>query len=153
MNKSPGFLDIDTFALIVFGIVTTLFCVTHLHAGEVRTIKLNQTTVGTIYVTPGRSTVLSFPTKPAKVVLGNQGVFAIEYVESDLAIAALSAASHSDLFVYLDGRRFAFNLVTVSKGGDTIVLVRDAVEGPPVMVFQRKTPKLRSGVPRKAFHE
>ena len=79
-----------------------------------------------ILVAPGRSVILSFPTKPTKVILGNQGVFAVEYVENDLAIAALSAHAGSDLFVYLEGRRFAFNLMSVPAGGDSIVLVRDA---------------------------
>ena len=93
-------------------------------------MKLDQTTVARVYVSPGRSTILSFPSKPDKVILGNQGVFAVEYVENDLAIAALSGRSRSDLFVYLEGRRFAFDLEAVPGGGDTIVLVRDAIEGP-----------------------
>lgn len=128
MKRIVEFFDPDTFAMIVFGILITLFCIEHVHAGQVRTVRLNQTTVARIHVSPGRSTVLSFPTKPAKVILGNQGVFAIEYVENDLAIAALSSNSRSDLFVYLDGRRFAFDLDTVAKNPDTIVLVRDAPE-------------------------
>ena len=144
MKKIADFLDIDTFALIVFCVVIILFCVTHAHAGEVRTVKLNQTSVGRIFLSPGRSTVLSFPTKPAKVILGNQGVFALEYVENDLAIAALTQHSHSDLFVYLDGRRFAFDLVTVSGGGDTIVLVRDALEEPlNALILEKKATKRR----------
>ncbi len=128
MKNFFNFFDLDTFVLIITTIVIAIVFLQHVHAGEVRTVRLNQTTVARIHVSPGRSTVLSFPTKPAKVILGNQGVFAIEYVENDLAIAALSQKSHSDLFVYLDGRRFAFDLSAVPSGADTIVLVRDADE-------------------------
>ncbi len=124
------FLDVDFTAMFVFSVLVAFFCYHHAHAKGVRTVKLDQMTVARILVSPGRSTILSFPSKPAKVILGNQGIFAVEYVENDLAIAALSARSHSDLFVYLEGRRFAFDLEAVPAGGDTIVLVRDALEAP-----------------------
>lgn len=137
MKRFLGFLiemfsDLNFTAMVVFSIIFALFCFHHVHAQEVRKdvrmVKLDQTTVARILVSPGRSTILSFPSKPAKVILGNQGVFAVEYVENDLAIAALSGHSHSDLFVYLQGRRFAFDLTAIPVGGDTIVLVRDAVQ-------------------------
>lgn len=121
---------LEAVLLVILPLLALLFCFHNAHAGTVRTVKLNQTLVAKIFVSPGRSTILSFPTKPTKVILGNQGVFAIEYVESDLAIATLTSHSDSDLFVYLDGRRFAFDLVTVPLDGDTIVLVRDTDEGP-----------------------
>lgn len=134
------FLDIDFLAMVILSILFSLFCYRQAHAKDVRTVKLDQTSVARVYVAPGRSTILSFPSKPAKVILGNQGVFAVEYVENDLAIAALSGHSHSDLFVYLEGRRFAFDLESVTGGGDTIVLVRDAIE-PPKPAPSPKTPK------------
>ncbi|MBI2712746.1 MAG: hypothetical protein HYX41_07840 [Bdellovibrio sp.] len=156
MKKFVAFWDLNFFSLMVFVTFVSLFLYQHVHAGDVRTVKLSQTTVGRIYIMPGRSTVLSFPTKPAKVILGNQGVFAIEYVENDLAIAALTQHSHSDLFVYLDGRRFAFDLATVSTGGDTIVLVRDAIEGPSHHPFQNSRSNNKRGLfqsNRKVAHE
>ena len=122
------FYDINFLAMVVLSVLFALFCFRHVHAAGVRTVRLDQTSVAHIYISPGRSTILSFPSKPAKVILGNQGVFAVEYVENDLAIAALSGRSHSDLFVYLEGRRFAFDLTAIPNGGDTIVLVRDAIE-------------------------
>jgi hypothetical protein len=97
-------------------------------AKEARTLKLTEKQVANIAVTPGKTTVLSFPSRPTKVILGNRGVFAVEYVENDIAIAALSPSAHSNLFVYLEGRRFAFNLSTNSGIGDEIILVRDASE-------------------------
>lgn len=93
-----------------------------------RTVFLSDKKMQPITVGAGRSTILSFPSKPAKVILGNQGMFAVEYVENDLAIAALRHPASSNLFVYLEGRRFGFELRTTSEGGDQIVLVRDSDE-------------------------
>lgn len=96
---------------------------------EARTVRLNDKTVERILVTPGRTTVLSFPSKPSKVILGNRGNFTIEFVENDIAVAALSASARSNLFVYLQNRRYAFDLRIAPLEGDEIVLVRDAIEG------------------------
>lgn len=101
-----------------------------LAATGARTVYLSETDMASIRILPGRCTILSFPIKPSKVILGNQGLFAVEYVENDLAITALRASVRSNLFVYMEGRRFAFDLTTVLSGGDEIVLVRDTVEKP-----------------------
>lgn len=98
-------------------------------AKEARTVRMNDKRMEPVFVPIGKSSILSFPTKPTKVILGNQGLFGIEYVERDLAISPLRVGAHSNLFVYLDGRRFGFNLRTTSAdGGDEIILVRDAEE-------------------------
>ena len=99
-------------------------------AAKARTVYLSETDMASIRVVPGRSTILSFPIKPNKVILGNQGMFAVEYVENDLALAALRGEARGNLFVYMEGRRFAFDLSTVSGSGDEIILVRDVVEMP-----------------------
>jgi hypothetical protein len=94
-----------------------------------RTLYLNDTKMGTIYVSPNRTAILSFPTKPSKIILGQKSLFAVEYVEQDLAISPLKVPASSNLFVYLEGRRFGFNLVSGS-GGDDIVVIKDAEEKP-----------------------
>ncbi len=110
--------------------VVLLLAVTSLcsWAKNARTIHLNDRKTENIFVTPGKSVILNFPSRPTKVILGNKGLFAVEYVEQDLALNALKYPAHSNAFVYLEGRRFGFNLTTVSDGGDEIVLVRDTVE-------------------------
>ena len=113
-------------AAIVF---FALLCVSVGSSKDARTVRLNEKTVGKITVTPGRTTILSFPSKPTKVILGNQGNFAIEYVENDIAIAALTASAKSNLFIYVDNRRYAFDLISSPSGGDEIVIVRDSLEG------------------------
>jgi hypothetical protein len=95
-------------------------------ASKARTVFLTDKKMERVSVSPGRSVIISFPTRPTKVIVGNQGLFAVEYVENDLAIAALQSPAHSNLFVYLEGRRFGFDLRTTGGDGDEIVLVRDA---------------------------
>lgn len=97
-------------------------------AKTARTIHLNDTKTENVFISPEQSVILNFPTHPSKVILGNKGSFAIQYVESDLAVSALKFPASSNLFVYLDGRRFGFDLKTVASGGDEIVLVRDSAE-------------------------
>ena len=69
--------------------------------------------------------------KPTKVILGSRGLFAIEYVENDVAIAPLTPQARSNLFAYVEGRRFAFDLVPAGAAADEVVLVRDAVDTKP----------------------
>jgi hypothetical protein len=97
-------------------------------ASKARTLYLTDKKMEPIYVGLGKSTILSFPSRPTKVILGSKGMFAIEYVENDIALAALTSPAHSNLFVYLEGRRFGFDLRTTGEGGDEIILVRDADE-------------------------
>ena len=97
-------------------------------ARKARTIYMNDKKMEPISVGLGRSTILSFPMKPNKVIFGNQGLFAVEYVDNDLAIAALRPGAHSNLFVYVEGRRFGFDLATSGGAGDEIVLIRDTVD-------------------------
>lgn len=110
--------------LFIFGVLYSC----SLLASQARTVYLSDKKTETINVGVGRSSILSFPSRPTKVILGNQGMFGIEYVENDIAIAALKAPAQSNLFVYLEGRRFGFDLRTVGDKGDEIVLVRDSDE-------------------------
>lgn len=96
---------------------------------EVKTIYLSEAQIAALPIAV-RGTVLSFPTKPSKVILGSAGSFGIEYVENDLAISPLRPDARSNLFVYLLGRRFSFDLKAASVGAYSIVLVRDAIETP-----------------------
>jgi hypothetical protein len=95
-------------------------------AKKARTAYLTDKKMENVSVAPGRSVILSFPSRPTKVIVGNQGLFAVEYVENDLAIAALRNPARSNLFVYLEGRRFGFDLRTTAGDGDEILLVRDS---------------------------
>ncbi len=108
------------------------------YAKTARKIYLDDKATQSVRVGIGHSTILSFPTRPSKIVLGNKGIFSVEYIENDLAVTALSASARSNLFVYLDGRRFGFDLIGGVDTGDEIVIVRDMQEkGPKVKVRVR----------------
>lgn len=92
-------------------------------ADNVKTLKLCENSVATAFVS-SKGTVLDFPADPEKVVLGTKGSFAIEYIRNDLAISPATMSSRSNLFVYLQGRRFSIDLAT-APGGATLYFIRD----------------------------
>lgn len=106
-------------------------------ADEVKVIRLDDKTIGKVLIST-RGTVLSFPIKPSKVILGRSGTFGIEYVENDLAISPLNMQARSNLFVYLFGRRFSFDLVTSPQGGSPVIRVLDALEPKPPAPLKTK---------------
>lgn len=118
--------------LFFFALIFALLLVFTLNAfaDEVKVIRLDEKTIGKVAIST-RGTVLSFPIKPSKVILGRAGTFGIEYVENDLAISPLNTAARSNLFVYLFGRRFSFDLITSSQGGSPVIRVLDAIEPKP----------------------
>jgi hypothetical protein len=110
--------------VLIMCLITTIA-----QAKNARTVHMTDKRTEAIYIPVGKTAILSFPTKPTKVILGNQGLFGVEYVEQDLAISPLKMGAHSNLFVYLEGRRFGFDLkASSSDAGDEIILVRDAEE-------------------------
>lgn len=110
-------------------VIGTILSMGNAFAQEVTTVYLSDTQVAPILIST-RGTVLSFPTKPSKVIIGNTGSFGVEYVENDLAVSPLTTQARSNLFVYMLGRRFTLDLRTSMPGGASIVVVRDAIEKP-----------------------
>jgi hypothetical protein len=51
----------------------------------------------------------------------------LQYVENDLAVSPLKADARSNLFVYLYGRRFSFDLRSGPNAGSSLVIVKDAI--------------------------
>lgn len=87
----------------------------------VRTVEASEQSMTPIYLSLGRSTVLRFPEKPRKVVLGNKNYFNIEFIENDVAIQPLGMVP-TNLFVYGEVRSYGFSLH--SGGHDDLVHVR-----------------------------
>lgn len=96
-------------------------------ATSVKTVRLCENNVAQALISP-RGTVLEFPVEPEKVILGTKGAFSIEYVRSDLAISPLTSNARSSLFVYLQGRRFALDLISSPANGYTIYFIKDCLE-------------------------
>lgn len=87
-----------------------------------RTIGVNNDSMAPIYLRLGKSTVLRFPDKPRKVVVGNQNYYSLEFIENDLAIQPLGAVS-TNLFVYTERRTYGF-ILTPGERYDDLVFVR-----------------------------
>lgn len=96
-------------------------------AKAVKTVRLCENNVAEAFISP-RGTVLEFPVEPEKVILGTKGSFSIEYVRSDLAVSPLASNARSSLFVYLQGRRFALDLISSPANGATIYFIKDCLE-------------------------
>lgn len=91
--------------------------------GNVKTLYLCENTVASALISP-KGSVLDFPGDPEKVVLGTKASYAIEYIRNDLAVSPASINSRSNLFVYLQGRRFSLDLMT-SHAGATLYFIKD----------------------------
>lgn len=128
MRKSSNPTVLSKISLGMFLVSALLFSGIG-YAKEAKTLRLNESGTATVVVS-GRGTVLSFPTKPTKVILGKANSFGVEYVDADLAISPLSPTARSHLFVYMYGRRFSFDLITSMSDGAAVILVRDAKEVP-----------------------
>ncbi len=105
-------------------ILLFLSLVPNVFAEEGKTIKLCEKNIAPVRILI-RGTVLEFPTEPEKVFLGTKGTFSIDYVKSDLVISPLSVQARSNLFVYLQGRRFVLDLSTSNTIGASLYFIKD----------------------------
>lgn len=113
--------------MILHQIFLLLALVPPVFAENTKTIKLCENSVATALISP-RGTVLDFPSEPQKVVLGTKNSFSIEYIKNDLAISPTTTGARSNLFVYLQGRRFSLDLVTSSGSGVTLYFIKDCLD-------------------------
>ena len=97
---------------------------TNMGKDSARVVYLSDKDVATIFIHPGGS-IISFPAKPSKVIVGREGQFDVQYIERDVAVVALSEKSSANMYVYLLGRRFGFSLQVSPGKGERIIMVRD----------------------------
>lgn len=105
-------------------ILLFLSLIPQIHAEEGKTIKLCEKNIAIARILI-RGTVLEFPTEPEKVFLGTKGTFSIDYMKSDLVVSPLRIGARSNLFVYLQGRRFVLDLSTSEVGGASLYFIKD----------------------------
>ncbi|MCB9085771.1 MAG: hypothetical protein H6624_15595 [Bdellovibrionaceae bacterium] len=86
-----------------------------LPAGTVRSIEVDGSRMAHIRLRMGQSTVLRFPEKPKKIVLGNGNYYSAEFIENDLALQPQGTVG-TNLFVYSEKYTYGFLLSTVTSG-------------------------------------
>ena len=64
-----------------------------------------------IYLRMGQSTVMRFPEKPKKVILGNSNYYSVEFIDNDVALQPQGAVT-TNLFVYGQKNVYGFILKT-----------------------------------------
>ncbi|MCY4524705.1 MAG: pilus assembly protein N-terminal domain-containing protein, partial [Halobacteriovoraceae bacterium] len=82
---------------------------------KVRTVRTNDQQIAQIRLKIGKSTLLSFPERPTKIVMGNPDFFTVEFVENDLSLNPKGIVE-TNLFVYTKQNVFAFLLRVASSG-------------------------------------
>ncbi len=92
---------------------------------SLRVVKCDESKMIDVFVKPNFGTIINFPVKPDNVILGGQKQFGIEYIKNDVALTALTSSSNTNLFVYLQGRRCGFRLITSVIQQDNLIQVRD----------------------------
>lgn len=113
--------------MLLLKLTLLLSLVPPLFAANVKTIKLCESDVAQVYIST-RGTALEFPVEPEKVLSGSRGSFSIEYVRNDLNISPLSVNARSNLFVYLQGRRFVLDLVASPSTNYALYFIKDCRE-------------------------
>ena len=84
-----------------------------------------------------RGAILNFPSKPKKVVVGNKSAFVIDYIGNDVILSPLFSGARSNIFIYLEGRRFNID-ATAKQLGHTIIQVRDKFSSNPEVYFEKR---------------
>lgn len=92
--------------------------------GTHKTILCDDKKPQVVHIKFGRITVIDFPFKPKDVIPGDL-VFDFKQMKNDLVIKALRPGSKTNILVYLEGRRCAFELITSPIRGDDIIVVKD----------------------------
>jgi hypothetical protein len=95
-------------------------------AESMKIYRICENQVASVSVSP-KGTVLDFPTEPEKVILGTKGTYFIEFVKNDLVLSPKAFGARSNLFVYIFGRRYVFDLKTDPQGA-TVAVIKDCTE-------------------------
>ena len=61
----------------------------NLYAGKIKTISVGPYKMGTVYLSTGRSTVLTFKNPPKKIIVGNSNYFNVEFTGIDVTLSLI----------------------------------------------------------------
>ena len=113
------------FKLIFFYALSFLFtgCLPAQAGGQAKTVECSFSKLPEIKVAYSRLTILSFQSRPIKVLSGEDS-FDISFIKNDLAVKALKPNRKTNLFIYLKNQTCAFRLISVPEKGDEIILIK-----------------------------
>lgn len=109
---------------LIFSWVAIVFGSNAALAAAEKTIPCDDKQTRSVRVAYGRITTINFPYRPKEVVPG-AAIFDFKQIKNDLLVSALRPSGRTNVVVYLENRRCAFDLITVQSGGDDILVVKD----------------------------
>lgn len=94
-------------------ILATLFATNPLFANQkVRRVSVMPDQIVTVKTSVGIATIIQVPDRPNSVVVGDQDLFKVEYLDQAITIKPLSSKAKTNLYIYTDWRRFNVELVS-----------------------------------------
>lgn len=96
-------------------------------AKEAKIVSLDEHQIYPLMLALGKTTLLRFPEKPQRLIIGNKNYFNIESNDTDIALQPL-AKVETNLFVYTSDQTFSFNLkVCENCSSDDFVKVQKKI--------------------------
>ena len=103
------------YPVLIFLIAQILYFTKISHAGNIRKIEISQIKSGAVRLAIGRTTAISFLSRPEKVVPGSPQALEVNFLGKDIAIRPLSTRP-GNLIVYTKSGRF---VILLQMGNDS----------------------------------
>lgn len=84
------------------------------YSQRIKEFEIKKDAIIVVHTSTGYTTLLSFPTKPTRVVVGDQDSFRIEFVGNNLAIKPLVSGVKTNLFVFTRDEQYQCTLISGS---------------------------------------
>lgn len=93
--------------------LTVMFFSWNIEAKDrIRRVEVKVDQITRVNTSLGIATIVQVPDRPSRVVLGNQDLFKVEYLDQAITIKPLARSSKSNLYIYTDYRRFNVELIS-----------------------------------------
>ncbi len=107
------------------GLCLPILFLTCISVAEVRHIDAQKDQIITVKTAVGIATIVQVPDRPTSVVIGDQSVFQVEYLDKAITIKPLAYGARTNLYVYTDWNRYNIKLVPSDKNqADYVVYLK-----------------------------
>lgn len=100
-------------------------------AKSMRTVRLSEKDMETVFVEPGYSTLIKFDSHPEPGLIGDQDAFKVEYMKNMVAVKPLLSRGQTNLFLFTKEGQFNFQLIAGRGRHDNIVYAKTGASSPP----------------------